>query len=535
MAQAQDEPDAPEPTNPRPPDPEIAHDLHPNEVRLALCMPSVRGTVLSSILGSLLTFLGLLAFGFAEGMKLPRWATLSLRFAGWICLLILPVYATAVPGLRNFFLWGLQPGGHLRRIRRVGLLQQLSWLTIFAALTYIPIHSQVLGFFPVFAIGKVLSMVAAIIVARIAGPPVLSSSYARSMGPSGIFLPVFGFVVLLSGYLAIRQVAGVFVSSLLMPLLLSAYEFLGTRIVSRNFVVYFVTKPEVRELYATTNQGIVVSICICCFHAMAEGARLTLIYVEYMDSRENQNLDVLFPILSSVAWNVLMRIGCMDRVMTVLSRGRLKPQNTSKLLRDAGYCMGYPRFGAVAALLLTRLSLGTSVVLSELEGWLWVLMVTAELVEDVLGYILWRLGVDVSPVKRFATQQEVEQMSEKIFVRRLSQSSGRPDLSVVPQPKKASRTSTCSSASSEVIANHMSSVKSIQWEVRMGHDFKYAPGEFGVLPLWAHLLPVFYAQSHTVLAMTVLSNGLSYILGFCTRSNATSSFWWPLPGETCSF
>ena len=538
MAQVQPEPDPPEPTNPRPPEAEtaqIAHDVQPNSCSsLSLCIPSVRGTLLSSILASLLTFLGLLAFGSAESTKLPRWAMLSLRFLGWTCLLILPVLATAVPSLRNFLLWALQPGEHLRRISKVGMLQQLCWLTIFAALTCIPVHSEALGFFPVFAIGSLFSMAAAIIVARLAGPPVLSSSYARAMGPLGIFLPVVGFCALLSVCLAIRQAAGVLVSSLLMPLLLSAYEFLGTRIVSRNFVVHFVTKPEVRELYEQTNQGIVVSICICCYHAMAEGARLTVIYMEYKDG---QGLDVLFPIISSVVWNVLMRIGCMDRVMTLVSQGRLKPQNTSKLLRDASYCMGYPRFGAVAALLLTRLSLGTSAVASELEGWLWLLILTAELVEDALGYTLWRFGVDVSPVKRFATQQEVEQMSEKVVVRRLSQSSrssGRRDLSVVPLPRKASRTSNDSSDSSEV-ADHMSHVKSIQWEVRMGHDFKYAPAEFGVLPFWAHLLPVCFAQCHTVLALTVLSNGPSYILGLCKAGKATSLLWWPLPGEACSF
>ena len=535
MAQVRpQEPSPPEDTNPSPPDPETGHDRQPNAVRLALCMPSVRGTLASSILASLLTFLGLLAFGSAEGMKLPRWATLSLRFTGWICLLILPT-ATAVPNLRNLLLWGLQPGDNPRSVRKASLLQQLSWLTIFAALTYIPIQGQLLGFFPVFAIGNLLSMAAAMIVGQVAGPPVLSPSYERSMGPLGLFLPVFGFGVVLSGYLAIRQVAGVFLSSLLMPLLLTAYENLGTRIVSRNFVVYFVTKPEVRELYEQTNQGILVSICICCFHAMAEGARLTMIYVEYRDSKEKQNLDVLFPIMSSMAWNVLVRIGCMDRLMTLISRDRLKPQNTSKLLRDAGYCMGYPRFGAVAAVLSTRLCLGTSVFLSDLEGWLWVLMVTAEVLEDALGYMFWRFGVDVSPVKRFATEQEVEQMSEKIIVRRLSRPSA--DLSVVPQPEKASRidsrTSIDSSDSSEAVINHISSMKSsIQGEVGMGHDFKYGPEDFAV-PFWAHLLPVFYAQFHTVLAMTVLSNGLSYILGCTGKANATSAFWWSLPSETC--
>ena len=77
-----------------------------------------------------------------------------------------------------------------------------------------------------------------------------------------------------------------------------------------------------------------VSIAICNLHAMAEGARLTLLYV---DNQQNHDMvGILVPILSGVLWNVLTRIGCLDRCLHCVSRGRWKPNNCSKLLRESG-------------------------------------------------------------------------------------------------------------------------------------------------------------------------------------------------------
>lgn len=81
-----------------------------------------------------------------------------------------------------------------------------------------------------------------------------------------------------------------------------------------------------------------VSIAICNLHGLAEGARFTLLYVDYMsgDSR------ILVPIISGVLWNVLLRIGCMDRLLHVIScKYGLRPNNSSKLLRESGRrCVG---------------------------------------------------------------------------------------------------------------------------------------------------------------------------------------------------
>lgn len=90
-----------------------------------------------------------------------------------------------------------------------------------------------------------------------------------------------------------------------------------------------------------------VSIAICNLHAMAEGARLTLLYV---DNQQNHDMvGILVPIVSGALWNVLTRIGCLDRFLHCISRGRWKPNNCSKLLRESGAalnsCPVLSRFG----------------------------------------------------------------------------------------------------------------------------------------------------------------------------------------------
>lgn len=50
---------------------------------------------------------------------------------------------------------------------------------------------------------------------------------------------------------------------------------------------------------------------------------------------------MLIPIASGMVWNVLMRIGCLDRLIHLLSQGRWRPNRECKLLRESGYCMGH--------------------------------------------------------------------------------------------------------------------------------------------------------------------------------------------------
>ena len=49
-------------------------------------------------------------------------------------------------------------------------------------------------------------------------------------------------------------------------------------------------------------------------------------------------------------------------------------------------------------------------------------------------------------------------------------------------------------------------------------DFLYGPEDWGFLPYWAHVVPIFIAQFHTLLCIIFLCNGLPYVLGFCQET-----------------
>lgn len=120
-------------------------------------------------------------------------------------------------------------------------------------------------------------------------------------------------------------------------------------------------------------------MAICNLHALAEGARLTLLYNENL---ENPSLTILVPMISGVLCNVLVRMGCIDRFLHIISCKRWRPNNCSKLLRESGYCMGYPRFGAFAALFLVRLCIGTALSWSSPEILLLLGILLSEVLED---------------------------------------------------------------------------------------------------------------------------------------------------------
>eukprot|EP00435_Cladocopium_sp_Y103_P055590 s1133_g18.t1 len=239
-------------------------------------------TLLSSLLASIFMFLGLLAFSFSElGVPLElgpslvlqkSTATLLLRVAGWAFIFYLPIFVISAPLVRNYAMWALRPEQHLsdawpdsaekgprRRLLRDG--------------------KDHFGMFPVFVLGNVLSLPTGILLVSRLGPAVLAKKYAMMTAPSCVFFPIFGFATVVAGYITLRRIAGVWIG-ILMPLVLSVYEFLGTLLVAKIFMLRFLTKRKVRESYAGTNQGVIVSMAICNLHALAEGARLTLLYVE---------------------------------------------------------------------------------------------------------------------------------------------------------------------------------------------------------------------------------------------------------------
>lgn len=338
----------------------------------SLCLPTKRGTLLAVLCASSFTFLGLLAFSFAElgFANLPKedWSTLLLRLLGWEFMFYIPVMCLVQPILRNFVVLNLQPQQPLadawpdaadvsgvRRLVRAfwipGCIHTSTTLGL-SLLTFLPFQENHLGFIPFLLAGAAISLPLCLLMVKCCGPTLSSPSrsYGFRMLPMCGFLPFLGSAIVMFVYIPLRELGGVWIG-LLMPLFLSSYELLGSFLVTRRFTEKFMMERELREAYSNTNQGIAVSIAICNLHAMAEGARLTLLYVD--NQRHDDLLALLVPILSGVAWNVLTRIGCLDSWLHFISRGVRLLHGLSAFRRYFGVDLG-------TALHWERLQLGGS-------------------------------------------------------------------------------------------------------------------------------------------------------------------------------
>ena len=83
------------------------------------------------------------------------------------------------------------------------------------------------GFIPVYGMGNALAMPIGIWSSVILAP-LVSRSYAFKMAPLTIFFPIFGFLIVVITYTRLRRLLGP-QEGLVMPLVLCAYELLGTR------------------------------------------------------------------------------------------------------------------------------------------------------------------------------------------------------------------------------------------------------------------------------------------------------------------
>ena len=256
-----------------------------------LCLPTVRGTFLASLLSSSFIFVGLITLSASEigipGFPKKVWSTLLLRYLGWLFVFYIPIHFMSVPILRNLVLWSLQPGQNLRQAlkymeegdqweaRRAALFPYLvhaCWLSAYAFVICVNVgEEEHFGILPIYGLGNILMFPLGAMISLLLAPPTVSNSYAFKIGPSAILFPIIGFLAVVASYIVLRKLIGPWLG-FVMPFLLSAYELLGTALVSRVFAREYVTNKEVREGYFGTNQGLVVSMAICNLHAMAEGA-----------------------------------------------------------------------------------------------------------------------------------------------------------------------------------------------------------------------------------------------------------------------
>ena len=228
-----------------------------------------------------------------------------------------------------------------------------------------------------------------------------------------------------------------------------------------------------------------VSTAICSLHSSAEAVRFSLLFMDYHEKRWK----ILIPILIGVLWNVFLRIGFMDRCLHMLSCRRWKPNNSSKFLRESGYPMGYPRFGAIVAILLVKCCFRLQVTWHEPLVLVSFMVFLVEVLEDTLSYALRRLKVNLSPMAQNASDHEVEVKAQKSLSERRPSFLGG-SLSVVPTSSQVTPT-----------------IQTARWQARAVQNFKHGPTDFGELPGWAHLLPAMLSQFHTILAVAMFVTG----------------------------
>lgn len=350
---------------------------------LQLCLPTYRDTCLASLISSTFIFAGLMALSISEaglpGLPKNRWFVLSFRALAWMAFYFLPLHCVSFSNLRGYCVYGNAPGNSslvcwrtalgpaeaFEMAEQIGfsrgrvfvatvLLPSLYFLLYVAFVTvYVGEEHEHLGFIFIYGVGHLVIIFVAENLGPPNYPPPLNPRYSQKMGPATLGVAVMGFFAVTTAYSVAKRFVGPWLGTL-MPAMLGAYEIGCLLILERTFVREFVQEKSVRRAYHHSNQGIVVSAQICMVHGMAEGARLMLILADISQSTSDSDLTFLVPIVSGVVWNVIVRCGAVDRLLAIITRGRRTPTWCSLLLQQAKYCMGYPRFMAIGAVVLAR-------------------------------------------------------------------------------------------------------------------------------------------------------------------------------------
>jgi len=320
-----------------------------------------------------------------------------------------------------------------------------------------------------------------------------SMAYARGMLATTVGFVVFGFFLLIGAWSLIRCHLGHWQNMIMVPLL-SAYEFLGSAFVERMFIRRFVEDAEARRIYSGTQQGILPSMGVAMLHGNAEAARLGLLLTN-VATRED--IGFCSAIILSFCWNLADRSGWVFRWLQVLFSG-MGLSNLRRLYYRSKFNMGYPRFFALASVMLSRLALGHPMLPSRMSYLAVGLVLTQEVVEDVFVYLAGRGGCDAFPL-----------ISTPKFC---GNAQPKPNAWCDPVPD-----SFQPEASKEL----------------QTYAFKHQPQEQDTLPLWAHFVAIFLAQLNLVMALALGGWGVPYLLGFCavhprdTGCWSRGLVWWP--------
>lgn len=526
---------------------------------VVLCKPGMYKTLAASFFASLFMVAGLMAWSVAEagipGVPRTDWFVACFRCFGWFCIYFLPVHIIGISNIRGFAVFGHAPGNtslvccktalgpvlvsdfaqkHGQGVLRGFLASCFGHgvgLSIYVLGICIRMEGpyQHCGFILIYGVGHVVVIVLSEIIGALFAPQLdpAVKSYAAGMGPATFGFILVGFFLGTTAYSLAKRVVGAWLG-IFMPILLSIYELVATAIIARVFSQQFVTNKAVRELYVHSNQGITVSLGVALAHAMAEGARLTLIVVDIAHESTTE-FDFILPISCGMLWNIIARVGGIDRMLAILTCGRRTPTQCSLLLQEVKYCMGYTRFFAVGAIALTRLLNWHPILPPGKDGIGLALgsLFVAEVIEDILSWVLARLGWRVHPEAPNVSDEEITSLVTR-QLQAFGTTSVKSFSAVLPDPSDTGPQIT-----------DAESMRLQSWKLREALDFAYREQPFEELPFWGHFAVVAIAQYHTVLFLVLLSNRLSYVLGICEDAGYMGLnrgiLWWPIadPGNPC--
>mmetsp|Transcript_43843 Transcript_43843/g.78805 ORF Transcript_43843/g.78805 Transcript_43843/m.78805 type:complete len:530 (+) Transcript_43843:26-1615(+) len=495
--------------------------IHRDDAVVGLCEPDYLKTLMASSCAALWLFSGLTLLGGAESWTDSATATISLRVAAWMLLYQLPMQVKAIPNIRYFSTNEFDASVSFSGVAYSPPVLQILWFGIYIFLTclYIGEPYQHLGYVPIYGIGHIL----VIMVGDALGPkmaPALSEAWAMKTGPPMLGFAMLGFFAVTSAYGVAERYTSEWLG-IFLPVTFSCYEVLGTITMSRVFEIEFLGNLTLRRMYSHTNQGVVLSLMVGLLHAMAEGGRLALILTRAL--RHDGN-GWLFAITAGFIWNVFSRLGFVSKAADIVLG--IQCTRYTLLLQQVKFCLGYPRFFAVLAMALARLSMGTRAVSKkEMNTAVAIfLQFVAEVLEDLVVKLLAWLGAGFNFI---AHSEPPEDLTAKARSRLQQRFSLLSPATVVP----------VTLPDTDLPEADLQAIEEECQNLLLTHHIAFCKA-FGILPYWAHFAIAMTAQFHTVMFIILFSDGLPSILGFCPYKGyneiSQGIIFWPVQQGSCA-
>jgi len=488
----------------------------PHKGDISLWRLSWRWLLVASLDGAAFLLVGFLFLGLGEGLMDGDGWILALRSVAWSFIFVLPFHVSA-NNIAGFLLYGFSSGPSwwaqilvpaltpLRLVRRGKEHGYSTWRAAVACAVWygvptalpilllsVPIGggAERMGLLIVYAVGgPLVRPVGVVIMTKLIPGLARSRAYFKGMAAASVGYAMTGFYLLLGVWSLFSRLLDFWPNLIMVPVI-CAYEHFGVTFMERKFTKHFV--------------------------ADAEAARLGLLLTSVERKEES---DVAASVLLSLCLNLAARTGWLS----YLCQACASTDGVSNLRRVyilARFHMGYPRFAALASLILARLALGHQAFPSRSTSLAMGLLLAQELLEDALAYLAARWGIDAF---------------SHISAPRLHDTAAIPEgdrqSAVVPDGKCAEAWGAAGGAASQDLLQEI-------------YEFKYkpqAPEVLDVLPLWAHLLAVFPAQLHVIMALILGGWGVPYLLGFCNQPPLDTGclgrgfVWWPPmdPADPC--